>query len=274
MPILRLLKDRTLLVLTLILFVIIILIAIGVYISLSNTPDTGSASGLKLGENLTEQQKFEIFNITMNDSNFKNELLGTAGSEQAFGNFNGTLTVNISDASGNYHIKDISIAKYEDINFHISDVLPAVTFIVGDENREGPTLQAFVDPVKKRVVYIKETWRSMYGNPNNIQLINKSIADTGYTIDTRLTEEQQSTAISIALANESVKNYLDGNNYTLNGVDMSGYESSKGYSSVQYVYPLVTFYIKPTTMIHVLIDITNNKIISVGSVYVTPPFSP
>ena len=89
-----------------------------------------------------------------------------------------------------------------------------------------------------------------------------------------MTEEQQTKAINIALTNESVKNDLDRNNYTLNGVGMSGYENSKGYSSVQYVYPMVTFYIKPTTMIRVLIDITNNKIISVDSEYVTPPFSP
>ena len=271
MPVLRLLKDRTLIVLTLILSIIIILIAVGIYISLSNNLGTGSASGYKIGEELSGQQKSQIFNITMNDSNCKNELLGLAGSGLAYGNFNGTMTVNISDASGNYHIKDVSIAKYEDFSLHISDILPAVTFIVGDETREGPTLQAFVDPVKMRVVYIKETWR---GDPNNVHLINKSFADTGYQINTILTEEQQTKAINIALTNESVKNYLDRDNYTLNGVGMSGYENSKGYSSVQYVYPMVTFYIKPTTMIRVLIDITNNKIISVDSEYVTPPFSP
>jgi hypothetical protein len=267
----RLLKDRTFFVLTLILCVIIILIAIVVYNSSNNGTNTRSASGFKIGENLTEQQKLLILNITMNDSHFKNELLGLAGSGLAYGDFNGTTTVNISDASGNYHIKSIYVDRYEDVSLHISDILPAVTFIVGDESREGPTLQAFVDPVKKRVVYVKETWRI---NPDNVHLFNKSFADTGYTIDEILTEEQQSAAINIALANESVKGYLDGKNYTLNGVDMSGYESDKGFSCVEYVYPLVTFYIKPTTMIRVIVDITNSKILGVDSEYVTPPFGP
>jgi hypothetical protein len=256
----RLLKDRTFLALVSILVIIIILMALGLYTS-SNNLTTGSANGFTIGDNLSEQQKSLVLDIAMNDSILNDELIGA----------DGLLTSgNISDASKNYHVEDISVARYDDPNLHISGAWPAVTFIVGNISQEGPTLQAFVDPANKRVVYISEDWRPVNGNPDNIHLLNVSIADTGYKYNTNLTDEQQSLAFQMALANESVAGYLKGNNYTLNGVGMAMFENRNGLSTIKHVYPSVTFYIKPYTMIGAYIDINNNKVIGVSSYPVTP----
>ncbi|HMK47428.1 MAG TPA: hypothetical protein VK436_12455 [Methanocella sp.] len=246
-----LLKDRTFIVLVSILFVIGILFVIVLY-TLSDNVTTGSNGRFKVGENLSEQQKSLVLDIVMNDAILKNELDDTEA----------ILTrENTGVPEGNFYIDDISVAKYNDSDLNISGVWPAVTFIVGNISHEGPTLQAFIDPDIKQVVYIQKTWRSVNGNLNNIHLANVSITDTGYKMNSNLTDEEQTSAIKIVLVNESVREYLEGNNYTLNSVTIGESRSSKGYSFTYNVYPSVTLYVSPNTMIDASVDIKNNKVV-------------
>jgi len=254
------LKDKLLIVLVLTLFVIFVLFVFVWFMSPGNSVSDG---GFKVGENLSEQQKNLVFDVAMNSAILKERLDG-AGLTLASGNVGGV--------SENVHVENVSVASYTDFDSHVSGVLPVITFTVGGIV-EGATLQAFVDPDNKRVVYIRETWRSINSSPNNTTT-SISIEDTGYDVNTSLTDGEQTVAIKIALENESVKKYLDGNNYTLNSVGIGESLSSNGNSSVYYACPIVTFYVKPSTMPPIMIgadvDIKNDKVLAVNWIPVEP----
>lgn len=257
-------SDKTLIVLILVLFISFIIFAVALFES-SDHSSSESGSRFYFRENLSEQQKALVLGIAMNDTILSSELEGTSAAITR-----GTM----GELIGQYRVEGISVARYDDADVHVSGILPAVTFIAGNMSQEGPTLEAFVDPDAGRVAYIRETWRPVNGNPYNIHLINVSIVNTGYKFNDNLTEEEQTRALAIALANESVQGYLRGANYTLNGVGMAEFGNLNGYSTADYVYPSVTFYVPPARMIDAYVDIKNDRVIGVIEFPVTPPLLP
>lgn len=218
-------------------------------------------SDFALGQALTKQQKTEVIGIAMNDSFVNNELRNAA-----------------SVLYSTYYFKDvIGPAQFYETGpgLNRSRILPAVKFIIGDENMPGQNVLAFVDLKEKRVVHIGYVQRAdKYGKLPIQTFENKSIVNTGYSYEQNLTDEQKADAVKIALDDKRVQDQLNGTNYSLNGIGMtqSGW-SGPGYDYME-IYPSVSFMVgkvyEPGYMVMVLIDLNNKKVVNVMTHFRTP----
>lgn len=246
-------------------FFAIVIITAGVYLlkHSDNTLISNNKTTFVVAQNLTEQQVLDVIDIAKNDIDLETELAGVSTA---------LFNLNVPDAYNASRIKNVSVLSYEDKDVGISGALPAVTYVIGEEGQRGATVIAFIDPDEKRVVYIKETPRLAPG----IGLFNMYIVDTGYKPDTRLTDEQQSEAISLALKNSSVKELLGEQNYTNAYVSIRSTSILKGETNVRESYPEASFMVINRSglnyVVHAVVNLKSKRITYVNSLgFPLPP---